>query len=287
MESKFSPFYNIGNHKEYEDMNSGEKLKYDARQKYIGQIYHTKQGYDIEIIDYFKFTDVVVRFIQGNFYLKTRMNEILKGSVVNPFHRNKFGGYIGIGPYSYSNSKKAYNVWFGMLSRCGNTTSYLRSKSYENVSVSEKWLNFQNFAGWINWNIYNLNPDPCIDYELDKDILQLYQENKIYSDQTCCLIPKEINIALSSLLCEKHTDMPIGVRDKLKNGKHLFEVFCSFGKFNHEQYLGSYKTPEEAFLVYKEAKENYIKGLADYYYSINAIMPYVRDALYRINIRPY
>ena len=75
-------------------------------------------------------------------------------------------------------------------------------------------------------------------------------------------------------------ELPAGVNH---NGNNYSAGFTKYGK---EVYIGTYKTSEEAFLAYKEAKESYIRELADYYYSINAIHKEIRDILYRIDIQP-
>lgn len=94
---------------------------------------------------------------------------------------------------------------------------------------------------------------------LDKDIL--VKENKIYSPETCVFVPQNIN----KLFTKRQNDRgkyPIGVSfDKKLNE---FRSYCSYGNGNIE-YLNLFNTPEEAFQVYKEFKENYIKQIADEY----------------------
>ena len=63
--------------------------------------------------------------------------------------------------------------------------------------------------------------------EIDKDLL--YEGNKIYSPETCCLIPKEINTTLNSKRHDKNTmsylyekyelDVPYYIRSELYNLK--------------------------------------------------------------------
>lgn len=63
-------------------------------------------------------------------------------------------GFIGEGFYKSKNSEnkitKEYSIWSGMLKRCyyQNENSIL----YSNCTVSEDWLNFQNFAIWYENN---------------------------------------------------------------------------------------------------------------------------------------
>ena len=98
---------------------------------------------------------------------------------------------------------------------------------------------------------------------LDKDIL--CKGNKVYSIDTCIFVPQRIN-ELFVKQQNKRGKYPIGVKiDKRRN--HLYSsIRIIDGNGNsHSKYLGRYSTPEEAFQVYKHAKENYIKEVIDSY----------------------
>lgn len=113
----------------------------------------------------------------------------------------------------------------------------------------------------------------------------MHQEYKIYSPNTCCMVPSAINYAISSLDRERVVEnLPIGVHKNTYNDKYIVNI--SLGNQNPHPYLGEFNTPEEAFMTYKATKEKYIRELADYYYSINAIYKEVRDKLYTVNIEP-
>ena len=89
---------------------------------------------------------------------------------------------------------------------------------------------------------------------LDKDIL--VKGNKIYSPETCCFVPKGINLLFGKNNA-KRGNYPIGVC-KFKN---KFQATINIkGKTIS---LGHFDTPEEAFEAYKTAKEAYIKEVAD------------------------
>ena len=49
-----------------------------------------------------------------------------------------------------------------------------------------------------------------------------------------------------------------------------------------QQYIGDYKTPEDAFYAYKKCKESYLKHLADKYKG--EIPDKVYDALYKYEV---
>ena len=81
-------------------------------------------------------------------------------------------------------SFKYYRDWKNMLKRCYCTTGdYLGD-----VSVSESWLTLSNFKAWFEKNYVEW-------YVLDKDILS----GKVYSENTCVYIPKELNLFLTSV----------------------------------------------------------------------------------------
>ena len=61
-------------------------------------------------------------------------------------------------------------------------------------------------------------------------------------------------------------------------GDIVDEAWCENGNGSHV-YLGSYKTENEAFQVYKKFKENLIKQIADEY------KPYIPNKLYQAMYR--
>lgn len=145
-------------------------------------------------------------------------------------------------------NKTAYNVWIGMLLRCYSKSYQKKEPSYIGKSVCDEWKNFENFLTWFNENYVD-------GFELDKDILK--KNNSIYSPSTCCFVPKEIN----NLFINRHrriNGLPSGVHyDKARN-----KYSSHIKKGGKLVSLGRYKSLEEAFLVYKEAKEQKIKKLA-------------------------
>lgn len=218
----------------------------------VGEKHVTKEGYTIEIIEYFKWGDCTIRFEDGTI-IKNKVHQAIKnGSIKNPLHKSVLGvGYFGIGKYSYKNHPKIYTTWNSMLFRCHNENYQKRQPTYVGCLVVEEWHNFQNFAKW-----YEENFKPYMeDWHLDKDIL--FRGNKTYSPETCCFVPQEIN----SLFTKRQNDRgksPIGVT-KLGN---RFTAKLSVNN-KDRGYLGLFKTPEEAFQAYKTEKEKYIKEVVN------------------------
>ena len=84
-----------------------------------------------------------------------------------------------------------------------------------------------------------------------------WTKNKIYSSDTCCLVPQEINKLLIS--CEAaRGEFPIGVFLS-SNGDRYYSAIRINGKSKH---LGSYKRPKEAHKNYVLAKEAHVKEKA-------------------------
>jgi len=189
----------------------------------------------------------------------------LKGHVSNPYDKKIYGvGYIGVGEYKPSNNKKmtkSYIRWSNMMRRCYSSTYKNLHKTYKNCTVCDEWHNYQVFADWFNKNIYQCNEE----LHLDKDIL--IKNNKLYSPNTCILIPESLNKLLTKTN-KFRGGYPIGVVNHL--GK--YEVKCGCGD-GSGKYLGRYKNIDDAFNTYKMFKENTIATQAEKYkkyLSINA-----------------
>ena len=81
----------------------------------------------------------------------------------------------------------------------------------------------------------------------------------MYSPKTCTLLPERINGFLIGL--KSKGDYPLGVNRRSKSNKFQASICLDSGR----KCLGTFNTPEEAFYVYKEAKENHIKELSNQY----------------------
>ena len=142
-----------------------------------------------------------------------------------------------------------------MIQRAYSEKHRGRFTTYKDVEVCEDWLNFQNYATWCYSQKFFKNKDENGRvYHLDKDLL--FKGNKVYSPETCCFVPQEINSLIQNANLGKQ---PLGVYFRESRGMYEATVRCGGEKVA----LGSYKTLEEAFNVYKKAKESYIKEVAE------------------------
>lgn len=218
---------------------------------------------------YTQWDDIDIYFPEYNWTAKhMEYSQFKKGQIKCPYEPRVCNiGYIGEGMYSHKSHPNHYEHWRAMLNRCtGN------KEAYKDCIINNEWLNFQNFAKWFDEYYYEVeNETMC----LDKDIL--IKNNKEYGPSTCCFVPNNINILFTKRKNHRG-EYPIGIKSKKSNGK--YEVACSISKNNNKEriYLGVYETIEEAFNVYKEYKENYIKQIADEYFSY--IPEYIYNALY-------
>lgn len=220
----------------------------------VGKRFKNKQEDWCTVKEYISATEVVIEFDGFPDNLKkVAVAALKKGSFKNNYKPTIYGkGYLGDG--KYQGAKKdgtdfVYGVWNNMLAR--NYDLYTQSKqpAYIGCSVCDEWLCFQNFADfYINHESYGLG------YNLDKDLLG--GDNKVYSPETCTMLPPEINSMITGSTASKN-GMPLGV-NKIDNG---YVARLNKGKEGRE-YLGYYKTPEEAHKVYVEAKERYVKNKA-------------------------
>lgn len=157
----------------------------------IGESNINRYGSKYKIIEYKNAKHIVVQFDNG--YIKrSAYKEFKNGSIKSPFCKSVYGiGYIGIGNYKLSINRKqtdCYRAWGSMLRRVVGKDS----TCYRGCSVCEEWLCYQNFAKWWHENYYDCGEK----LELDKDIKVV--NNKLYSPDTCLLVPHSIN----SLFCK-------------------------------------------------------------------------------------
>jgi hypothetical protein len=151
---------------------------------------------------------------------------------------------------------REYSMWLKMIARC--YADYNRQPTYDGCTVSDEFLYFQTFAEFYNQNKWTdellLIPD--------KDILT-HGKSKVYSRDTILFVDKFINTIFTRR--QNHRgNLPIGVSErKYPSGTVKYVPVCNeYGKCI---YLGTYFTPQEAFVKYKEEKERYIKEVANNY----------------------
>ena len=218
------------------------------KNKRLGEYFFKNTSQEILIIDYIGANNCSIQFIDGTILHNKKYLDIVKNRVKNPNSPRIYEvGYIGIGKYNTTNSKKYYELWVSLLFRCYAKESYIKTPTYKDCYVAEKWHNFQNFAQWCDENYIK-------GFHLDKDIS--IKDNKLYSSETCCFVPQEIN----NIFTKRQNNRGLYPSGVQLSGKSYVVNLSKYGK---NTYIGTFKTPEEAFQAYKIAKEVYIKEVAD------------------------
>lgn len=246
----------------------------------MNRLYQEKlnnQGCPMKIVEYNSSSDIIVEF-QDEY--KYRTNTIYanfkSGSIRNPYYPSIYG--IGITGCKYptkinSASTKEYLAWIDMLKRCFIEKTKNKQPSYKEVECCKEWLNFEVFCDW-------LHSQPNYDkwkngyrWAIDKDIL--VKRNKVYSPETCCLIPQNVNCLFLKREAERGK-YPIGVRYREEG----FLAVCRNPFLNKAVEIGNYSTPEKAFyLGYKPYKENIIKQVAQIEFDKGNITKECYDAM--------
>lgn len=175
----------------------------DSEKELMGNYYRTNEGYLVRVVNVESKKNVTVQFQDEHGYqFTTTIQNIQKGEVKNPYHRNKFGGYLGEGPFS--NKKEyvvAYRIWYNMLIRTNDHEYYVShhgnyTESYNNTIMDPSWLCFNTFAYWYITEVSKLNPK--YSYEMDKDLYYRFYSGltngkKCYSPFTVALMPHDLN----------------------------------------------------------------------------------------------
>ena len=166
---------------------------------------------------------------------------------------------------------KIHNLWRKMIERCYSKKVHERCPTYIDCYVSDE---FKDYSKWREW--YDNYPYKQDGWHMDKDLL--IKGNKVYNESTCVFIPQEINKVL--------------VKREASRGEYLIGVcWCKTANAfkatvrknkGKSEYLGYFKTEIEAFEAYKQAKEAYLKELADKYKDM--LDPRAYEALYNYTV---
>ena len=246
-----------------------------------GSVFKTKLYGDLIITKYINHKEVYVKFLDTGYETKAYFGNIKKGIVRDRSVPSILGvGVVGDEVTKVNGNRlKEYNLWQALLSRCYCDKFHVKCPTYKDCSVSDNFKYYPYFKEWCNNQIgFNVLDDKGNHFELDKDLL--IKGNKVYSEDACCFIPREINVAL----IYNHTNKgnhPIGVSYSKVNNK--FVVYVKKGNGSRE-YLGYFEDASVAFLAYKASKEAYLKELANKWK--DKIDPRVYEALigWEINI---
>ena len=205
----------------------------------VGKVFKTNNYGDLVIIQYNGCYNVKVKFIDTGYETTTEFSSIKKGKVRDRLLPSVFGvGVIGDeSVWENGYLLKEYTLWHGMLGRCYDEKSHVRSPTYQDCSVSSNFTRFSYFKDWCHNQVgFNCLDDVGKPFQLDKDIL--VKGNKLYGEDTCCFVPQVIN---ALLLQGTH------VKDGLSLGVSYRHDMKKFRARHGKVLVGWFDTEVEAF----------------------------------------
>lgn len=159
-------------------------------------------------------------------------------------------------PGNHTVKTHAYQTFSNMVTRTQAGGKYqARQPSY--IGCQNGFESFQAFTDWAIQQVGYAVPG----FELDKDLL--VPGNKVYSPETCCFLPAQINLALHRDQLGKKSDYPVGICTYNKNG--LKARISIDGKLISLAYTTTDTPENRAFLsnLYERAKQTYLHQLAE------------------------
>ena len=239
----------------------------------VGKVCKSLNSDDFKILKYNDARNVEIQFLKTGFEALVELGNIKSGKVKDPYLPSVYG--VGILGVKYQTkidgiSTKEYVLWKNMLERCYSDSFKKRRPTYEGCKVSENFLHYEYFYEWCHKQIGFNNKG----WQMDKDLL--IKGNKVYSEDSCIFLPREINQLLVKCTASRGKYL-IGVCWCNTKKAFVARVGRSKGKQEH---LGYFNTEIEAFNAYKQAKEAFIKEQANKWKSqiddraYNALMKY-------------
>lgn len=223
--------------------------------EYEGKVFKTKNYGDILVLRYVSSKGVLIKFMNTGNTKYAHISAIRKMEVRDT---EAFPVYkVGIMDIPNELKKdaptpKEYSLWNGMKSRCYNENIRHLLPTYSEVTMSENFKKYSYFKDWCSKQV-GFDQEG---FHLDKDLLSL--DSKIYSENTCCFIPSEINCAVTNNKSVRGK-FPQGVIYNCTKTRYRARI----QRGDKWESLGTYDTPEEAFYAYKPVKEAHIKSLAE------------------------
>ena len=249
----------------------------EAKEKYLGKTFQSNNHGCFKVVGYTSSTKVDVVFLETGFKTTTHIALITRGEVKDCF-KPTVQGFGIIGTENVRDNEgvilETYRKWESMIGRVySKSVKTDVNNPYFSTSISEDFRWFKDFRSWCEKQIGFGNQG----WHLDKDIL--VKGNKVYSPETCCFVPVELNSLLVNSRATRG-EFPVGVYYDASRSKFQSHIRMH-GKRRH---LGRFVTPEEAFYAYKQAKEDYIKEVAELYKDQIDIRVYEALMKYEVDI---
>lgn len=220
----------------------------------VGNIYTSYRCGDFEVLEIFRSKRrALCKFLDTGYVTEVEIRELRdNGSVKDYFIPSVCGiGIIGNCAKVKGYSKtKVYKVWSHMLIRISDSEKFLKvCPRYRGCKVEKKWLWLSKFSkDFIKMVGYeDMISHPEVKYNLDKDIFSMV--NKTYSLNTCCLIPRELNLFITNKQVTNSTG-----REGVSYIKHENAYTARMKVDGKAFHIGYYRTLDEAYSEYINAK---------------------------------
>ena len=239
-----------------------ENVKVSNNKERVGETVMQKCGELAFDVEYVNAHDITVQFKATGELVKTEYSNFVRGLVKSHFTATVYGvGIKGTESIVDENGEKldSYKCWCDMLCRCYSTKYQEKHPTYKSCSVCDDWIYYPNFKKWYEANYYEVDNRTS---QLDKDVL--IKGNKVYSPETSIFVPQFIN-TLFVKSQKRRGAFPIGVCYYKTSKKYMASLNMFKDGKKVRKHLGCFDTIDEAFEVYKQAKEDYIKEIADEY----------------------
>ncbi len=157
----------------------------------IGSVFEAQNGSLAKVVTFLPKNQVIVYTYHpdsaNDFFYEKKLSvyHLIAGNFRSVDTPNKYGGFIGDGVYNTS-CKRLTDAW-------NNTLKYASEKNKKLTS----WLNFQNFARWYVSNPQHMDTTWQLNYNL------LGSTDRLVSESSVCLLPKEICYAVKMALLHK------------------------------------------------------------------------------------
>lgn len=132
-----------------------------------------------------------------------------------------------------------------MLTRCYSSKFHDKQPTYIGCTVHKDWLLFSNFKAWMETQEWEGK-------HLDKDIL--FPGNKVYSQETCIFITRQLNTLLTNNKINRTEGYPVGISYDTPAKRYRADISIQGKRI----FLGRYFSIQEAKSAYNKAKRQEI-----------------------------
>lgn len=166
---------------------------------YVGRRFKSRPygEFDVIGVDHIREDKTVyynVRFVTTGTERVFSRDCIREGTVRDPYYPRIFGMFC-LGTATTKGNRYIYQTWQNMLRRCYDPGRHnYNSYGGRGYTVCKRWFCFEYFLEDISkLPGYDLERILKGELVLDKDLLNTNKQNKVYSPDTTCWVPKDFN----------------------------------------------------------------------------------------------